>query len=223
MIVDDSLVFQEVDIFREHPELKPLIVECIDAARASGALHLRERFRPNPNAEAEVSETALDTLLTQGRQVSDIRSDSHISNCLVFHTTNLPGSVVDDHVRALRRRIDEVVIGVLQNAFGGAERVHVENSGHFWYPPGGYMSWHTNLRKPGWRMYLTNAQSPGMSFFRYREPKSGRIVTSMDHEWDCRLFQIRTDAPLWHAVYSQTDRFSFGYMVTPGQAVVQGR
>ena len=75
------------------------------------------------------------------------------------------------------------------------------------------MGWHTNNKAPGWRAYLTHASEPGKSFFRYRDPGSGEIVTSMDKEWDLRIFNVDPNAPFWHAVYSDTDRFSFGYRI----------
>ena len=63
-------------------------------------------------------------------------------------------------------------------------------------------------------MYVNYAEEPGRSFFRYRDPDTGKIETSIDREWNFRLFQITPEKPLWHAVYSDTNRFSLGYMVT---------
>ena len=53
------------------------------------------------------------------------------------------------------------------------------------------------------------------SFFRYRRPDGGEIVTSLDTGWNVRLFEVNPARPLWHAVWSETDRFSFGYVVRP--------
>ena len=77
------------------------------------------------------------------------------------------------------------------------------------------MAWHTNSGVPGWRLYISYAQEPGKSFFRYRDPDTDEIVTSVDDEWTVRLFAIRADKPLWHAIYSETHRFSLGYMIYP--------
>ena len=30
-----------------------------------------------------------------------------------------------------------------------------------------------------------------------------------------RLFAIRADKPFWHAIYSETNRFSLGYIIYP--------
>jgi hypothetical protein len=77
------------------------------------------------------------------------------------------------------------------------------------------MTWHTNNAAPGWRIYITHAEEPGRSFFRYRDPASGEILTASDHEWDARAFRIDPELPFWHAIYSNTNRFSFGYIVYP--------
>jgi hypothetical protein len=77
------------------------------------------------------------------------------------------------------------------------------------------MAWHTNSGAPGWRLYVTYAEEPGKSFFRYRYPDTHEIITSVDDEWNVRLFTIRADKPFWHAIYSETNRFSLGYMIYP--------
>jgi hypothetical protein len=66
---------------------------------------------------------------------------------------------------------------------------------------------------PGWRIYVNYAEQEGRSFFRYRDPDTGRIITLNDKPWNIRIFKISHDKPLWHAVYSETNRFSMGYMV----------
>lgn len=215
MNVDPELPYQEVDAFGERPELRELMAQCIASARAASLQHMGCRFAPRDEGDAGVSAQALRAILARREDVSDIRTDESISNVLVFHSAGLGGSVIDARVTELRRRVDDIAADLLSRALAAQGSVDVRNSGHFWYPPGGFMSWHTNLRKPGWRMYLTHARSAGLSYFRYRDPRTHEIVTSHDGEWDCRIFQIRPDAPLWHAVYSRTDRFSFGYHAVP--------
>jgi hypothetical protein len=84
-------------------------------------------------------------------------------------------------------------------------------SGRIWYPVCGYMGWHTNSDNKGLRIYSTFSKEAGKSFFRYRDPHTGEIVTSWDKQgWNFRLFHI-SDKPLWHCVFSMTDRFSIGY------------
>ncbi len=84
-------------------------------------------------------------------------------------------------------------------------------SGRIWYPVGGYMGWHTNDDNRGHKLYCTHARESNKSFFRYRNPESGEIVTSWDKEgWNFRIFKVAEEL-LWHCVYSETDRISIGY------------
>jgi hypothetical protein len=84
-------------------------------------------------------------------------------------------------------------------------------SGRTWYPENGYMGWHTNSNNKGFRLYCSFARESGKSFFRYRNPETGEVVTSFDKDgWNFRIFRIGDD-PLWHCVFSETDRFSIGY------------
>lgn len=88
-------------------------------------------------------------------------------------------------------------------------------SGRIWYPPGGYMGWHTNNDNRGCKLYCTFAREGQKSFFRYRNPETGHIITTWDKEgWNFRIFKV-TEHLLWHCVYSETDRFSVGYTLFP--------
>ncbi len=75
------------------------------------------------------------------------------------------------------------------------------------------MGWHTNSDNPGWRLYINYAEEPGKSFFRYRDPDTREIVTSIDKQLNFRLFRASMEKPLWHAIYSDTNRFSLGYRI----------
>jgi hypothetical protein len=102
---------------------------------------------------------------------------------------------------------------MLRHLLGYGRNLEARRSGHFWYPSGSHMAWHTNNKAPGWRVYLTHTTEPGRSFFRYRDPMTGEIFTTMDNRWDLRIFRVDPAQSLWHAVYSETDRFSFGYAI----------
>lgn len=170
-------------------------------------------FRPNPDAAEEVSEAALERILEAGRDIHGISRDRHISNVVSFDALGDGTGIADRELQTLRRRVDARVAARLRATFETPHPLRVRCSGHFWYPPGGYMGWHTNSGAPGWRVYITHAREPGKSFFRYRLPDTGVVVTSRDRTWDVRLFRIAASAPLWHAVYSETDRYSLGYVV----------
>lgn len=88
-------------------------------------------------------------------------------------------------------------------------------SGRIWYPPAGYMGWHTNDDNRGFKFYCAFAREGQKSFFRYRNPETGDIITAWDKEgWNFRLFKV-TENLLWHCVFSETDRFSIGYTFFP--------
>ena len=210
---DDLEIFHEINDFRRDIELLSAVKRCISAQKRIGQAKYNNDYQPNPDAPKQVSKDTLDHILDNAEDISDIRTHSDISNCIVFHTRNLDGSLVDEGVLNMRREIDRLVANRLQSLFMPSEPLAIQCSGHFWYPAGGYMGWHTNLRKPGWRFYISYADQPGKSFFRYRDPDSTDIVTVVDREWDFRLFRICPNKPFWHAVYSDTNRFSLGYMV----------
>jgi hypothetical protein len=176
------------------------------AAELHACVTLRAGATVGPPGEAErrTSREALEQAVADG-DVSDIRVDPGLTNCQVLHTGGLPGSVVDDRMVDLRHLVDGFVATLIGQP--------VAVSGHFLYPPGGYMGWHTNSRVPGRRLYLSYVAEPGRSFFRYRDPDSSEVVTTWDNGLDLRVFDIDRSRPLWHAVYSDTYRLSFGYRV----------
>jgi hypothetical protein len=147
-------------------------------------------------ADERVSAEAL--ALARAGDVSDLRTNPELSTCLAFHTGGLPQSRRSERVDALRSRVDTHVETLADQLFGFAAPVSLLVSGHFWYPAGSSMGWHTNSRVPGWRVYLTYSARAGRGFFRYVDPVGDRIVTSEDGVWDLRLFEVSESAPFWH-------------------------
>jgi len=92
------------------------------------------------------------------------------------------------------------------------KKARVSGPGH-WYPVKGLIGWHTNEKNPGWRLYISYCQEPGKSYFRYRHPHTHKIITSPDKEWSFRLFKVTKRSPLWHCVYSHTNRYSIGLQI----------
>jgi len=205
-----------------HAQLGSLDVRLDDVLRAciasQRAAPERTAYVPDPHAERHSSTDALTTALARDHDISDIRTDTSLTNCLAFHTSGLPGSAVREDVTRHREAADDAVCELLHRRLPWAHAFDVEVSGHFWYPPGSYMGWHTNRRVPGWRAYLTYAEEPGQSYFRYRDPSDGAVVTSWDTGWDLRVFHVGGPRPFWHAVYSGTNRYSFGYRLVPSPA-----
>ena len=78
------------------------------------------------------------------------------------------------------------------------------------YRPMSEMPWHTDFENPGTRIYYTF--TAGEAIFRYRE-SSGKIIEDYDNAgWTVRMFKAGdTDELLWHSVWTEKPRFSFGF------------
>lgn len=85
------------------------------------------------------------------------------------------------------------------------------NTGCFIYNRMSSMGWHTNSDSVGERMYITFTM--GDSVFRYKDPDTGEIVDDYDEKggWTIRQFTIPKGKPLWHTIWSEKPRFSFGF------------
>jgi hypothetical protein len=104
--------------------------------------------------------------------------------------------------------ISSEVLDSIKNKF---ENYNVKQSGKFWYSNPGYMGWHTNLDSIGLRIYVAVCDQHKKSFFRYKDPITKEIITSYDNFGiNIRLFSINKLLPLWHCVYSECERISFG-------------
>jgi hypothetical protein len=85
-------------------------------------------------------------------------------------------------------------------------------SGRFHYPPKGYMGWHTNSNAEGNRLYATFATTEKQSYFRYYDLEKKQIVTEWETKgWNFRAFQVKKERLYWHCVYTDSDRYSFGF------------
>lgn len=93
----------------------------------------------------------------------------------------------------------------------------LSQSGFFYYPPNGYMSWHTNEDMPYARMYIKYSVT-GDSYFQYIN-EDGELVKDMDNKgWTIRLFEAGAEeySIIWHSIYGgQGGCFSCGYRVKP--------
>ncbi len=192
--------------------LKAACLECINAQKQA-AKEARERFRPDDTAMEKVSPEALNLLLSNNVSVHGLATDRDLSNGIPFAAPHIAGSVNDPEVINRRRLIDKLMQEKVNSMFSTWKDLMASPSGLFWYPPGCCMGWHTNSKATGWRIYLNYAETEGKSFFRYRDPVTMQIVTLMDKQWNFRVFRVTDENPLWHCIYSNTNRFSIGYRV----------
>jgi hypothetical protein len=208
-------MYRELSAWCEDQDFLDSIKACVDAQKKAAGEYFRSLYTPNQEASSLVSEAMLEQVLAAGSDVHGISRQPEISNVIVFNALTVEDAVMNKDVLALRNRIDDMVARKVRETFDLGRGWGITCSGHFWYPPGGYMGWHTNSGAPDWRLYISYAEEPDKSFFRYRDPDSLEIITEFDRGWAARLFHVTRDRPLWHAVYSDTNRFSLGYRVHP--------
>jgi hypothetical protein len=193
-------------------ELKQLCIDCINEQKKA-AQHKYAGFLPAGNALTELSAEKLQGLLGANQDIHGISTNKSISNVITFGEAKLDDTIIDPEVESRRRIVDARLSDKLQEIFAYDDPLRIVPSGHFWYPAGAYMGWHTNSRVPGWRIYINYAEEAGKSFFRYKHHLTGELVTLWDEQWNMRVFRVTSTDPLWHCVYSNTNRFSLGYMV----------
>ncbi len=214
---DSGFLFREFDEWAQDAELTSRVRACVDLQKRIEPELLKTRFQPDERAADEVSPETLEKILKRERDVESIGSVGQmrrrIANCIVFGSRDVEGSIRHDDVRRLMRGVDRLVARKVKELFRSDHPVWADRIGHFWYPPGSYMGWHTNSNAPGWRMYVTYCDDPGKSFFRYRDPRSHEIATSYDRRWTVRLFKVSANDLMWHSIYSDTNRYSFGYRI----------
>lgn len=193
-------------------EIKRLALECILTQKNADS-NARAQYKSEENSLEYVSPATLQSILSRKVDIHGISSEPTISNVICFGASHIHGAVLDKEVTEKRKRVDSLLSDKLFELFQGKNNISIKPSGHFWYPPGAYMGWHTNSRAPGWRIYINYAEDENKSFFRYQDQKTREIITLNDKEWNIRIFKVTQDTPLWHCVYSQTNRFSLGYML----------
>ena len=212
--LNDKKIFHELESLNGDKELFQAVKDCVQAQRRAAGEVLQTSFQPEPGASEKVSPEALQEILKKGGDINGIRTEKEISNVIVFNDKRYENAVLDQEVSAARKRVDQWIGRRVRALFAEGKNLEIRSSGFFLYSPGGYMGWHTNWQNPGWRLYVNYAEEPGKSFFRYRDPATGETVTSLDRELNFRLFRVLDQQPFWHAVYSDTYRYSLGYKIS---------
>jgi hypothetical protein len=215
LCLDPRVDYREIRTPPLDPATRSLAEECFAAQREAVLRRGRAPSADESRAREAVSDATLEALLRSGRRVGGIADEREVATGIPFNVRNADDVVWSRDVVRLRRRLDAALAPWVVSLFDPATRPVLFPSGHWWYPAGTYLGWHTNERFPGWRLYLSHAVSPGRSFFRYRDPDTGVVATSPDEQWDLRLFHVTAERPLWHAVYAGADRYSIGWIVRP--------
>jgi hypothetical protein len=89
-----------------------------------------------------------------------------------------------------------------------------------YYPPGGFVGWHTNWNANCYQILFTWSKT-GNGYFKYYDKQKDEIVTIQDVPgWQCRHFYFgRKDEPdhhCWHAAYAGEPRITLAYKFTNG-------
>jgi len=211
----EGAAYQELRGFDFDPALAGALDDCLIAHRRAAQARVGGRAIEPASAVREVSPEALAALLAADEDVPGIAARPEIATAVPFNAKRVASTLLDGDVAASRSSVDALLMPWLRALFAPGETPIFFAAGHFLYAPGAHMGWHTNSAFPGWRLYLTHATDPGDSFFRYRDPDTREITTSPDDRWTLRLFHVSLARPLWHCVYSETERSSLGYIVHP--------
>ena len=89
-----------------------------------------------------------------------------------------------------------------------------------YYPPGGFVGWHTNWNAAAYQILFTWSET-GDGYFRYYDRETDSIVNHEDKPgWQCRWYRFgRYSEPqyhCWHAAYAGCDRITLAYKFING-------
>lgn len=93
-----------------------------------------------------------------------------------------------------------------------------------YYPPGGFVGWHTNYDANAYQILFTWSEN-GDGYFRYYDKVKDEIVTIQDVPgWQCRHFYFgaeqEPDLHCWHSAYNGTgQRITLAYKFVNGGSV----
>lgn len=167
----------------------------------------------NDNFEKTLIKCVNDVVINQTSLTSSMLREEYISDLYILDkiekNIDIPISEKNNLVKFSRNN-NHKLIRFLMELYPNSSIVP---SGHFLYPPGGFMGWHTNSDFPSLRVYITYVKETNKSGFKYVND-NGNIITDLDDNTiTIREFLIDTATPFWHCVYSDTMRYSFGFRV----------
>jgi len=179
-------------------------------------------YRPHESAHIKaeaVSDESLYEIIDKYKEIDSIPLDisDHARRAFLDnYTRNLPNTFGKSNMVYLKETpLTENIKTQIQSLINTNKKIEAQ-TGAFWYPDNGYMSWHTNENHTGFRIYCAYSFKEKSSYFKYRDPETKEIVTCWDDfGWNVRVFKVgRTPKDrLWHCVHSDTDRISIGFSV----------
>ena len=130
-------------------------------------------------------------------------------NKQIVPTDNRIGDISFSHGERATLLLDEKLRESLTDFCKRKNFISTSNS--IVYMPLSYMAWHTNSDLPGLRHYYTYTE--GKSVFRYIDPVTKEQVDSVDDiGWTHRTFYVSDKDLLWHTIWTEKERYSFGFI-----------
>tara|TARA_B100001996_G_scaffold355923_1_gene318894 strand:+ start:405 stop:953 length:549 start_codon:yes stop_codon:yes gene_type:complete len=165
--------------------------------------------------EKIINRDIIDNILNYSEVSVDENWEKHIS------PDYFPISDISQYAHAKNKNLVSFKdLGIAEKLLSEVKNIYshydVRVSGHFYYPPTGFMGWHTNHDQPGYRLYITYSSETNKSFFRYRNRGEKQIMTDYDDKGiTIREFLVPYKKPyFWHCVGSECNRISFGFCLT---------
>ena len=96
------------------------------------------------------------------------------------------------------------------------QNIGVDPRGNFYYPAGGFREWHSNrIDCSGYRVYFVACEDDNKSGLNYIDPVTDTVKTLYDKNETANIFYVNNskENAFFHSVFSDTDRFSFGFNV----------
>lgn len=96
-----------------------------------------------------------------------------------------------------------------------------DSRGSTYMPPGGFMEYHSNQNHyAGWRLYMHYLPKQSVdqtAYFVYQHPFDKTYHEIEDSHFGANMFRLRKPPQtlLWHGIYSNTHRFSWGIWLPP--------
>tara|TARA_Y100000361_G_scaffold154137_1_gene178349 strand:- start:3529 stop:4053 length:525 start_codon:yes stop_codon:yes gene_type:complete len=122
---------------------------------------------------------------------------------------------IDTAEKSIYKRIEldqKEKVNIIKHISNIYPKASITQSGNFFYPENGFMSWHTNSGSPGRRIYLSYVEEANKSAFKYIQ--NNKEIISFDFVgWNMREFNVTKNEPFWHCVYTSTPRMSIGFRV----------
>ncbi len=136
---------------------------------------------------------------------------------LVYKTLTYGTKKYQDDFYEMRKNI-KPLLNVMVDVLNENEKLNYKNMGVSNNPllyksymgNNGYMGWHTNCDKPGYRWYLVYNTHEKQSFFRWID--ENKIYSVLEPKgWSINRFKV-TDCndELWHSIFTFKERFSLG-------------